>query len=346
MFLQSVSEPPDMADEQLAFTWSEESGGRSGGDPLLRIRPLAERLKRLAARGIYLGTSSWKYPGWLGQVYDPARYEVGGRFAQKKFDQECLAEYAAVFPTVGGDFSFYQFPLPRTWSQLFAQVPEGFRFGLKVPENVTVERFPNLPRYGELAGTKNPHFMDAGLVRENLLALLEPYRDKLGVLIFEFSTIHRRPMSEPRRFAAMLDHLLSGLPLDRFRFAVEIRNPEFLEADSDYLACLHSHRVPHCFNSWTRMPPVMEQAQVPGVFTADYVVARLLLRPGRTYEQAVGLFSPYERLQEPYPEGREALRELIRRCLEGGQALNAFVNNRFEGNAVQTIEATIEDLEA
>ena len=29
---------------------------------------LAVRLKKLADRGIYLGTSSWNYPGWLGQV--------------------------------------------------------------------------------------------------------------------------------------------------------------------------------------------------------------------------------------------------------------------------------------
>ncbi len=29
----------------------------------------------LAAQGVYIGTSSWKYPGWCGTLYDPARYE-------------------------------------------------------------------------------------------------------------------------------------------------------------------------------------------------------------------------------------------------------------------------------
>jgi hypothetical protein len=57
------------------------------------------------------------------------------------------------------------------------------------------------------------------------------------------------------------------------------------------------------------------------------------------------MFSPYERIQEPYPEGRQALRELIERCLAGQQTLFAFVNNRFEGNAVQTIEETIGEME-
>ncbi|HVP10311.1 MAG TPA: DUF72 domain-containing protein, partial [Phycisphaerae bacterium] len=288
-----------MGDQQLAFGWGAEEpeSGPEGAEgvlhgqsavpagPLPGIRPLAERLAGLAARGIYLGTSSWKYPGWLGQVYNPVRYQERGKFAEKEFEHECLAEYATIFPTVGGDFSFYQFPSPRTWEQIFAQVPAGFRFSLKVPEDVTVERFPNLPRYGKLAGTENPHFMDVSLVREKLLTPLEAYRDKLGVLIFEFGAIHAKPLSQPRAFAKALERLLSGLPLDEFKFAVEVRNPEFLEESGDYLECLRSHRVAHCLNSWTRMPPVSKQVTVPGVFTAPHVAARFLLRPGRAYQQ-------------------------------------------------------------
>jgi hypothetical protein len=34
-----------------------------------RRRP---RFKDLAARGIYFGTSSWKYPGWVGSIYSGA----------------------------------------------------------------------------------------------------------------------------------------------------------------------------------------------------------------------------------------------------------------------------------
>ena len=36
--------------------------------PEFRTR-LAERLRALAAEGIYFGTSSWKYEGWLGGIY-------------------------------------------------------------------------------------------------------------------------------------------------------------------------------------------------------------------------------------------------------------------------------------
>ena len=31
-------------------------------------------LATLAAAGVFLGTSSWKYPGWLGQLYTRDRY--------------------------------------------------------------------------------------------------------------------------------------------------------------------------------------------------------------------------------------------------------------------------------
>ena len=182
--------------------------------------------------------------------------------------------------------------------------------------------------------------MDPALVRDQLLGRLEPYRDRLGVLIFEFGQFHGGPMRSPGKFTEALGKLLAGLPLDRFRFSVEVRNREFLESPGRerYLACLRDHGTAHCFNSWTHMPPVIDQMQIPGVFTAPHVVARFLLRPGRAYQQAVDQFAPYDRIQDPYPEGRDALRDLIEACVAESRSLLAFVNNRFEGNAPQTIQ--------
>lgn len=331
-----------MAEHQRTFDWGDAPP--SPPAPLPAVRPLADRLREWARLAIRLGTSSWKYPGWIGSVYDPARYHRRGRFSRKHFEQTCLAEYAAVFPTVGGDFSFYQFPTDAAWARLFDQVPDGFAMSLKVPEDLTVERFPTLPRYGRRAGRSNPDFMNPAVLADRFLALLEPYRRKLGVLMFEFGTFRDGAMAEPPRFAEALSRFLSRLPTDRFDFAVEVRNPAFLTGGTDYLDCLRAHRTAHCFNSWTRMPPILEQLATPGVFTAPHAVARLLLRPGRAYQQAVDLFSPYQVLREPYPEGRAALKALIEQCLERRQALFAFVNNRFEGNAVETIRAVIDDL--
>ncbi len=329
-----------MAAGQLDFGWEDVSERLERRSKLPLAAKLADQLRELSRRQIFVGTSSWKYSGWLGQVYEPARYRSGGRFSRKKFEQQCLAEYATVFPTVCGDFGFYQFPSAVVWEHTFAQVPDGFRFSLKVPEEVTAQRFGNLPRYGRRAGAENPDFMNADLLRDKLLARLEPYRENLGPLIFEFGTIHEEPMSQPAQFAARLDEMLSDLPTERYRFAVEVRNRAFLGPESDYLAVLRRHHVAHCLNSWTRMPSISEQMQVPDVLTADHVVARFLLRPGRSYQQAVEMFSPYERVQDTCPEGRQALRGLVQRCLAEQRALFAFVNNRLEGNAPETIAWT------
>jgi uncharacterized protein YecE (DUF72 family) len=108
--------------------------------------PLAAKLARLAARGILIGGSSWKYEGWLGQIYTPERYFTRGKFSAKKFEDTCLAEYAETFPVVCGDFSFYQFPSTAFWAKLFASAPDSLRFAFKVPEEITVKAFPAHPR--------------------------------------------------------------------------------------------------------------------------------------------------------------------------------------------------------
>src|SRR5947209_9471483 len=84
----------------------------SADDPPPQAARLAPKLRGLAEQGVYFGTSSWKYEGWLGSVYRPDRYSVRGKFARKAFEAGCLAEYAETFPVVCGDFAFYQFPSP------------------------------------------------------------------------------------------------------------------------------------------------------------------------------------------------------------------------------------------
>jgi len=61
---------------------------------------IKRKLAELAPQGIYVGTSSWKYAGWSGMLYDRARYEYRGKFAESRFEKNCLAEYAGVFKTV------------------------------------------------------------------------------------------------------------------------------------------------------------------------------------------------------------------------------------------------------
>lgn len=302
---------------------------------------LAARLRELADQQIYLGCSSWKYEGWMGQIYSNERYLHHGRFSKKRFEETCLAEYAETFPIVCGDFSFYQFPPDEFWHKLFASAPEPLKFGFKVPEEITVRRFPNQPRYGPRAGLENPAFLSYALLDESFLWPLRGYASRIAVLILEFGTLSRQTYPEPEPFFADLDRFLSTISPGEFRWAVEIRNQEFLR--QDYFELLRRHNVAHVFNAWTRMPPVDAQIRIGDSFSSDFLVARALLRTGRPYEKAVRMFSPYDRIQDPHPRTRAALRELIDRAKSRKIPAYLFVNNRLEGNAPITIQAVVED---
>lgn len=303
---------------------------------------LAPRLEALASEGVCIGTSSWKYPGWLGSIYDAERYQVRGKFSQTRFDAECLEEYARTFPVVGGDFSFYQFPTPMFWRGLFGDSPETLQFGLKVPENLTVHTWPGHARYGTRAGTVNPDFLQASVLDLLFLRRLAPYRERVAVVMFEFGTLSKSAVGTPGAFFERLGDFLGSLP-GGFRYGVEIRNPEYL--GPDYFRILAHHNVAHVFNAWTRMPELEVQTAMPGAFTADFIVARALLARGRSYEHAVQRFEPYREVQELNTGARTALVELVRRSLRERRPAFLFVNNRLEGNAPGTIEAILRDLE-
>ena len=111
-----------------------ETGSLFEEPPGFDRQRLRARLATLANQNIFIGTSSWKYEGWLGSIYSEQRYQTRGRLSKKKFEDSCLTEYAATFPTVCGDFAFYQFPSEQYWAKLFDATPENFVFGFKAPE--------------------------------------------------------------------------------------------------------------------------------------------------------------------------------------------------------------------
>ena len=309
--------------------------------PELKVQ-LAERLGTLAAvDNLFLGTSSWKYEGWLGQIYTAERYFTKGRFSAKRFDQESLAEYAETFPIVCGDFAFYQFPTAAFWKKLFDQVPAPFQFAFKVPEEITLPVFPSLPRYGLRAGRRNPNFLSVEVMQTQLLDLLGPYAARVALLIFEFGASIGRAFDGVESFAEAISKFLASLPTT-FRYGVEIRQAQFLEPE--YFRALRENGVAHVFNSWTEMPGIYEQMGNSEAFTANFTAARALLRPGRGYDNSVRMFSPYREIKEPNAEVRAALRELLVRAKKRSEPTFIFVNNRLEGFAPGTIAAIIDGI--
>jgi uncharacterized protein YecE (DUF72 family) len=308
----------------------------------LSRQDLAQRAASLAAQGVYVGTSSWKYPGWCGTIYDRARYEYRGKFAETRFKRECLAEYAEVFKTVCVDAAYYNFPSQQSLEGLVGQTPDDFVFGLKVTDAITIKKFPNLGRFGQQAGRPNENFLNAELFVKAFLKPCESVRSAIGLLMFEFSRFWPSDYEHGRDFLAGLDKFLGQLPKG-WPYGVEMRNRGWLKPE--YFQCLARHEVTHVFNSWDAMPPVGEQMALPGSRTnPDLAAARFLLKPGRKYEQAVKAFEPYDSIKEQNPEARAAGRALIKEGEAAGPKRRTFVfvNNRLEGNAISTIAAMLE----
>jgi len=303
---------------------------------------LQRQVADLAVQSVYIGTSSWKYPGWCGALYDCARYEWRGSFALSRFNRDCIAEYAEVFKTVCVDAAYYNFPTRQYLENLASQVPEDFLFGFKVTDAITLKRFPNLERFGERAGKLNENFLNAELFEKGFLQPCESIRLNVGLLMFEFSRFWPADYQHGREFVSELDQFLARLP-QGWPYGVEIRNRNWLRPA--YFECLSRHQVTHVFNSWEVMPPVHEQMALPGSRTnPNLTAARFLLKPGRRYEEAVKAFEPYDTLKEENAEARSAARTLIAEGKAAGPKRRSFiyVNNRLEGNALGTIAAIIE----
>jgi uncharacterized protein YecE (DUF72 family) len=213
-------------------------------------------------------------------------------------------------------------------------LPPGFPCVSKVWNQLTAHTFSKAQDKAR-AGQANPDFLNPD---EFLEAVYQPYQryfaDHAGPFVFEFQAIGRSSGMSPERFAARLDEFFGALPREG-RYAVEVRNEEFLTPM--YFAVLREHGVAHVFNSWTRMPSIGEQLDLPGAVSGPFLVARALLQPGRTYDEAVDAFAPYDRIRDPSPPLRADLLRLIETAVRTRIPAYLLVNNRAEGSSPLTI---------
>ena len=165
--------------------------------------------------------------------------------------------------------------------------------------------------------------------------------------MFEFTRFRRGDFERGREFLAALDRFLGALPTRDWDFGVELRNPEMLR--SEYFELLDRHHVGHVYNHWQRMPASGEQLELrPPESLSGPCGMRLLLKPGRAYQEAVDSFQPYDRIQEQQPEARQAAVRFLRTSKTKPLKRKGYVyvNNRLEGNSLQTIAAILSALQA
>jgi uncharacterized protein YecE (DUF72 family) len=283
---------------------------------------------------LYLGTSTWAFPDWKGLLYK-RQYKSAREFAAKS-----LEEYATVpwFRTVCIDSLFYNPPKPEVLQRYASQVPDHFRWVSKVWERITVFSYPPHARYGALAGTKNPDFLNAELFHDRVLSAYEDaeVRAKTGPFVFQFAPFSPKTL-DYSEFTERLAIFLSALPKG-LMYAVEVRNPELLTPR--YFQALNNAGATHCFNHWNSMIPLREQmrlAAAAGGLTADFYVARLLTPLGLNYEGAAKALEPYVSVKRPSASMRADVVLLARRALATGKKAFVTANNKAEGNAPLTM---------
>jgi uncharacterized protein YecE (DUF72 family) len=86
---------------------------------------------------IWLGTSGYSYPTWVGSFYPPGTAP-----------RQMLTYYCQQFPLVELNFSYYRVPTPAHLARLTQQTPDGFQFLIKLHQSISHEqRDDELPAF-------------------------------------------------------------------------------------------------------------------------------------------------------------------------------------------------------
>lgn len=308
--------------------------------PPVEAATLDASLARVGGRlpeRLFMGTSSWTFPGWQGLVYS-------GQHNEKVLARDGLRAYAQhpLLRTVGIDRTHYGPVDGATFATWAHQVPRSFRFLVKAHEACTLTRYPFHPRYGKLAGQDNGRFLDSGYARDVVVApMVEGLGAHAGPLLFQFAPQDVAAMGGAKNFARRLHAFLAALPPGPL-YAVEVRNPELLTPA--YGEALVAHGAVHCFNLWGTMPPLREQARILRRVRFRALVLRWLLRPSMGYDEAVARYKPFNRLMDEDPAQRGAIAWLARFALGAGHEVFIIVNNKAEGSAPLSIGKLAEAL--
>lgn len=301
-------------------------------DPVELVRSRAAAVAPRIPPNVRLGASSWTFPGWGGIVY-------AGRPSEAELRRRGLAEYAQfpLFRTVGVDRAFYDALRPTdlvAYARDLAAAP-GFSAVVKTTSKVATH---------DHAGVPAPHFLDGDvMLREVVEPLLRYFAPHLGVILLELSPQSPTCRMEPSRFVDRLGAFLARMPRAA-RFAVELRNREFL--NDEYAAVLREHGVAHCFNGWRDMPGIYEQARMAPVFgVAPFRVCRVMLPPGRTYEEQMMELAPFREIRRRDERMRREVSRLIERAREDGAETWVVVSNKVEGCGPMTVVEIAEGLE-
>jgi uncharacterized protein YecE (DUF72 family) len=180
---------------------------------------------------IWIGTSGFQYPEWKGTFYPE---DLGTK--------KMLGYYAGHFTTTEVNYSFYRVPSVKTLSGWAAETPDGFRFSLKAPQQMThVQRL-----------------RDCRDVLERFWDAARSLREKLGAILFQLPPYFKKDI-------VVLKDFLGGLPPE-MKGAFEFRHASWF--DDEVFAALRANRTALCIAD-------SEKMTAPLVTTAEHSYLRL-----------------------------------------------------------------------
>ncbi len=179
----------------------------------------------------WIGTSGYNYPEWKGSFYPP-----------KLPAAQMLAYYAARFPSVEINYTFYRIPNEQTLASWARQTPAAFRLTLKAPRRITHDL--------RLRGSEE---LTASFCRTALTL-----GDRLGALLFQLPPSLKKDLGLLRGFLEVLPPLV--------RPAFEFRHESWHE--DEVFDALREHGAALCVADSERM-------STPVVLTAGFAYFRL-----------------------------------------------------------------------
>jgi len=289
-------------------------------EPPARVRVLASALDE----GLYLGTSSWSFPGWDGIVYDR-------KVSQTTLARHGLTAYARhpLFRTVCIDRTYYGLITAEDFARYKSAVPDDFRFVVKAHELVTSVRLKN-----DFA-SPNPSFLEPGYAVDEVVGpCLEGLGDRAAVMLLQFPP---QPVNDVAAFNDKLHRFLSELPKGVL-YAVELRNPGLF--NESYRELLQDVGASHCFNVHPNMSSLEEQVRQSAADAWPTIVVRWMLRRNLRYGDAKDAFYPFDKLADEDSGSRRAVASL---CRDAKRAF-VIVNNKAEGSAPLSLVNLAEEI--
>ncbi|MFG0292330.1 MAG: DUF72 domain-containing protein [Phycisphaerales bacterium JB050] len=278
---------------------------------------------------LYLGTSSWSFPGWEGLVWRAGHDNL----TETTLSRKGLPAYSKhpLFRTVGIDRSYYA-PLPEAECRAYAeQVPDGFRFVMKADRALVM---PELIATRGVPITPNPLLLDPHHAESRVInPALAGFGSKLGAIVFQFPPLGPLRISKlggPHAFADRLHDFLSSLPVGP-EYAIEIRDRGLLTPS--YRDALANSGTSHCYAVHPSAPPLDEQSDAIDPASQRVCVLRWMLNPysGDSFREAKSRYEPFNRVVDP---DERSLDQIIRILIRASAlARMVVINNKAEGSS-------------